>query len=62
MWDPASRPCPQAFKVTLHRWSISDDEMAAHLALPPPPFELLRVVDLLPDDKAAQYEEFFGSG
>ncbi|KAI8470031.1 MAG: 4'-phosphopantetheinyl transferase [Monoraphidium minutum] len=48
------------FTATLRRPVISDADMAALLALPPQPFELLCVGDLLPPDLAADYEDRFG--
>ena len=44
----------------MQRPVIIDEEMAALLARPAPPFELLQVADLLPSELASEYEERFG--
>ncbi|KIY97811.1 L-aminoadipate-semialdehydedehydrogenase-phosphopantetheinyl transferase [Monoraphidium neglectum] len=48
------------FKATLLRPIIGDEEMAALLARPAPPFDLLQIQDLLPPDLASQHEALFG--
>jgi hypothetical protein len=50
----------QEFKATLLRPIIGDEEMAALLARPAPPFDLLQIQDLLPPGLASQHEALFG--